>query len=137
MLVDTNIIVYSLTNGSPKQSVAQEFLTDNHTAIFTAHQSINETLRVLTHAKSPNRISPLLALTAIESITSQFQIISPLPVAMSISLELIRKYKITSNQIFDAYLVATALSHNIDTIATDNLKHLGKYKEIKVFNPFG
>jgi predicted nucleic acid-binding protein len=32
--------------------------------------------------------------------------------------------------------VATMLTHNIKTIATDNEKHFRKFKEIKVFNPF-
>lgn len=108
----------------------------NHSELLIAHQSINEALRILTHAKSPKRISQSLALTALESIASQFQIISPLPITISISLELVRKYQVESNQIFDAYLVATALSHDINTLVTDNVKHLGKFKEIKVINPF-
>jgi len=52
------------------------------------------------------------------------------------TFELIKKYNVSGTEIFDAYLVATALSNNILTIVTDNVKYLSKYKEITVLNPF-
>lgn len=136
MLIDTNVIVYALTKGSPKKNAAQQFLTEYNSQIFVAHQSINETLRVITHPKSNKPIPLTKALESIDSITSQFRIISPLPITMPFCLSLIRKYNITSNQVFDAYLVATGLSYEIDTIVTDNVKDLGKYSKIEVLNPF-
>ena len=53
-----------------------------------------------------------------------------------IALELTKKYKIVSNQIFDAYLVATAISNGIEIIVTDNITDIQIFSEVSIINPF-
>ena len=75
------------------------------------------------------------ALEAVQSIVNVCRIISPDYKTHNIALELIKKHNLSSNLIFDAYLTATAISNNVYTIATDNVKDFKKF-EIDILNPF-
>jgi len=136
MLIDSNILVYSINSSSPKHKAAQLFIQKNAGKLEVAHQNIFETLRVLTHPKFPNPMEINEAVGAVENILKACDIISPDYKTHRIALELIKKYEIVSNQIFDAYLVATAISNGIDTLATDNIKDLQRFSEITTINPF-
>lgn len=137
MLVDSNIVVYAINSTSPKHIKAQKFLQNNLDNLELAHQNIFETLRVLTHPKFPHPMKPRDAILALERIMEICMIVHPDYRTHQIALEMIKKYQISSDKIFDGYLVATALSNNIDTIVTDNVKDFRKIKEIKIINPFG
>lgn len=76
------------------------------------------------------------ALTAILAITQSCRIISPTQATYYLWLELVKKYQLIGNRIFDAYLVATALTNSINTVATDNVKDFKKFTELKIINPF-
>ncbi len=114
---------------------AQEFLQSQKQIIF-AQQNIFETIRILTHQKFPNPFPADEAVTAIRKITDHGLIIYPTFETQELALELVQKYNVTGAEVFDAYLVATALSNKIRELATDNIKHLQKYEEISVRNPF-
>ena len=135
MLIDSNILVYAINVSSPKHQKAQDFLQENIGSLEVAHQNIFEAVRVLTHPKfsSPMKIND--ALKAIENIMNACTIISPDYRTHHIALELIRKHKLVSDQVFDAYLVATTLSNGINKLATDNVKDLNRFSEISVINP--
>lgn len=136
MLIDSNILIYSINSSSPKHEDAQYFLQNNVGKLKVTHQNIFETLRVLTHSKFPNPMKINEAVKAVENILQACDIISPDYKTHRIALELIRKYKIVSNQTFDAYLVATAISNGIDTLSTDNIEDLQRFSEITIINPF-
>lgn len=136
MLVDSNILVYAINRRSPKHTVAQNFLQNNIGNLEVAHQNIFEALRVLTHPKFPSTMKIHDALKAIDNIIKACRIVCPDEKTHSITLLLIKKNKLVSDQIFDAYLVATALSNGITTIATDNIRDFKKLKAIKIINPF-
>lgn len=136
MIVDSNILVYSIDKYSPKHSKAQKFLEENLNILEIAHQNIFETLRVITYPKFPNPMKLKDAVDAVERILKVCSIVSPNWKTQRIALELIKKYKLSSDIIFDAYLAATALSNDVNIIATDNVKDFKKFKEIKIINPF-
>lgn len=136
MLIDSNILVYSINISSPKHKKAQIFLKENLNAIEVAHQNIFETLRVLTHPKFPSPMRINEALEAIEEILKVSKVISPNYRTHNIAIELIRKYKLMADQVFDAYLTATAISNTINTIATDNIRDFKKFTQVKILNPF-
>lgn len=136
MLADTNILIYAINIRSPKHKTAQKFLKENSSYLEFAHQNVFEAIRVLTHKKFSNPMSLASALKAILAIVHSGSVISPNETSFYTALELVKKHKLEGNRIFDAYLVATALSNDINTIATDNTKDFKKYKEIKIFNPF-
>jgi predicted nucleic acid-binding protein len=135
VLVDSNILIYALNRSSPKYNGAREFIEKYHNSVYIAHQNIWETLRIVTHPtyiKSQGKIKANLA----EKFVNQLNVISPLNSTYFLTIDLIKKYNVSLNSIFDSYLVATMLTHNIDTIVTDNERDFGEFQEIKVYNPF-
>ncbi len=136
MLIDSNILIYSINISSPKHKQAQNFLQKNTGNLEVAHQNIFETLRVLTHPKFPSPMKINKAIEVVESILKSCRIISPDYRTHQIALQLIKKYKLSADEIFDAYLVATTLSNDINVIATDNIRDFKKISELKVINPF-
>lgn len=136
MIIDSNILIYAINADSPKNKKAQEFLTENLNDLEIAHQNILETIRVLTHQKFSKPMELKTALAAIQAITQSCRIISPTQTTYYLWLELVKKYGLAGNRIFDAYLAATALSNGIDAVATDNVSDFKKFKSLKVNNPF-
>lgn len=136
ILIDSNILIYSINVSSPKHKKAQDFLKKNIGRFVVAHQNIFETLRVLTHSKFANPTKPHDAIEAIGRILKAGEVIGPDYTTYQIALELIKKYNLDSDKVFDAYLVATCLSRGIDTVATDNVKDFKIFSQIRVINPF-
>ncbi|MBI2021616.1 PIN domain-containing protein [Candidatus Daviesbacteria bacterium] len=136
MIIDSNILVYSIDKLSQKHKKAQQFLEENIDDLEIAHQNIFETLRVITYPKLPNPMKLKDGVSAVERILNVSHIISPNWKTHRIALELIKKYKLSSDLVFDAYLAATALSNGIHKIATDNIKDFQKFRELKIINPF-
>lgn len=136
MLLDSNIIIYAINNSSPKHKLAQDFIVKNKSRLYVAHQNIFESLRVLTHPKYPNPMDIKGATGAVNGICDALNVVYPQLETHFLALELIKKYQLTSDKIFDAYLVASMLSSGVDEIATDNEKDFRVFKGIKVINPF-
>lgn len=136
MLIDTNIIIYAINKSSPKHARAKQFLTQEQNNLVVAHQNILEALRVLTHAKFASPMSFSAAETSVTAITNAATIIVPTEETIAIAIALMHKYTRAANRIFDAYLVATMLTHDMKRIATDNERDFTMYEEIAVLNPF-
>lgn len=136
MLVDTNVLVYAINVASPKHKRAREFLKDHQENLSVAHQNIFEALRVLTNRRFSNPMKPKPAVESVLSIVRVLQIITPNHKTSHVAVELLKKYDLIGNQVFDAYLAATALSNEINVIATDNERHFQDFAGIKIFNPF-
>lgn len=136
MLIDSNIIIYSINTASPKHKKAQKFLQDNIHELIVSHQTILESIRVLTHPKFERPMTSLAAISAVYIISEVCRVIYPDYKTLSIAVELMKKHKLVGNRIFDAYFAATALANDIDTIATDNVKDFLKLTQIKIINPF-
>lgn len=139
VLGDSNVWIYSSNTLSDKYKKACEFrnlVVKDYFKAHISHQIINETLRVLTHHNFDSNFTSVVAQNQVKAFIKISNVISPTPQTLSIFLDLIKSHKVKSNNIYDAYLVATALTHDIEIIATDNVKSFAIYKEIKVFNPF-
>lgn len=136
MLIDTNLIIYAINSASPKHNQAKRFLSQNQSSLIVAHQNILEGMRVLTHAKFSHPMTFFQAEKAVDAITKVATIISPTEETLPIAVVLMHKYTRAANRIFDAYLVATMLTHGIKKIATDNDRDFTMYEEVTVLNPF-
>lgn len=137
ILVDSNILVYSFNRSVPKKRTqARQYLQNNAGELALAHQNILETIRVLTHAKFQNPVSTQEALRAVEALVSGFRVITPNDTTRHVALALIEKHGINGNQVFDAYLAATALTNEIHAIATDNVKDFAFFESLSVISPF-
>lgn len=136
MLIDSNILIYAINVDSPKHKKAQKFLKENIAVLNIAHQNILEAIRVLTHPKFPKPMKIKDAVTAVNAISQALQIILPNQSTFYLTIDLVQTYKLTGNRIFDAYLAATAMTNDIDTIATDNTNDFQKFSGLKILNPF-
>jgi predicted nucleic acid-binding protein len=120
MLLDSNILIYAINESSPKHELAQHFLQANRSRLVISHQNITEVLRVLTHPIYPNPMTPIQALESIKAIASKATVIYPTSNTEQLFYSLIKKYQIKGDQTFDTNLVATALTHEVRSIVTDN-----------------
>lgn len=136
IVIDTNLLLYALDKSSVKNAPAREYIQENFNKVAITHQNIFEALRVITHPNNPLQIDSQKVAKDFLAFVMQFRVISPQIQTTHIALSLIQKYQVRGNEVFDSYLVATALSNRITTIATDNARHMSKYQEIKVVNPF-
>lgn len=136
MLVDTNVLVYAVNTLALNHEKARDFLRNEYQHVVIAHQNILESLRVLTHTTFPQPLSLKETLRIADDFSSSFRVISPKDETLPIFHALIQKYSCTSNAVFDAYLVATALTNDVSVIVTDNERHFRIFEEITVFNPF-
>ena len=136
MLIDSNILIYAINADSQKHELAKRFLKANINDLEVSHQNILETLRVITHIKFPNRFNTKEAIKAIRGITEACKLVVPNKITYHLAVELISKHDLVGNRIFDAYLVATALSNDIDMIATDNVRDFRRFNGVKIVNPF-
>lgn len=73
---------------------------------------------------------------AVDAIAKATTVIAPTEETLPIAVRLMHKYTRSANRIFDAYLVATMLTHGIKKIATDNDRDFTMYEEVTVLNPF-
>lgn len=139
ILIDSNILIYAINRDSPQHKQIRKFLADQfknkQNQLFLAQQNILETLHVLTHSKFPRPMGSTEGIKLLNQLLGQFTIISPLPETIFIFKRLWRKYTQGADFIFDLYLVATALTHDIKIIVTDNEKDLGQFEEIDIINP--
>jgi len=136
ILIDSNILVFAINQDSHKHEAAQIFLQTHSAQLIVAHQNILESFRVLTHPKFSTPMTAADALEALNNIISVALVITPNAKTYAVWQELMQKYAVKSDAIFDCYLAATALSAGVMTIATDNTKDFQKYEEIKILNPF-
>lgn len=139
LLIDSNILIYSADSLSPKYDVSVIFMKSAVDGLFfpvISHQNILETTRVLTHKRYDNPFTANEISILTENLEKFCDIIFPNRETWEIMKALLGKYKVISNRIFDCYLVATMLSNDIKIIATDNVKDLAVFEEIKVYNPY-
>lgn len=95
-----------------------------------------ESVRVLTQSKFPNPMLSHEALEAVLAITDNAKLLTPNKTTYYLFMDLIDKYRLTSDKIFDGYLIATALSNGVNVVATDNIKDFKDVSEIKTIDPF-
>lgn len=120
-LVDTNILVYSVNQRSPRYSGVRKLLEeglDQGVSFVVAHQNLIEFIAVLTRGYS---VTLKDALSDAESFASRFEVIVPLPATFERYLRFAQKTKKTLYP-FDLYLAATMLDNDVERIITVNAK---------------
>jgi len=132
ILLDTNILIYTINESSLYHTKAKRFINNHLSALVVSDQTVNEALRILTHNKFARPLTSRQAMRAVKNISNECTHISPNLHTRNLFFDLVKKYNVTSNNIYDAYLAATALSNSISQIATNNAKDFKIFKEIKL-----
>ncbi|MFH0775095.1 MAG: PIN domain-containing protein [bacterium] len=141
-LIDSNILVYSYDINSPYHKKAKElmdrkvFLGKINACI--AHQTLYEFYAVITDPKRV--VSPLNPVKANEVIEAYQKAVNlrkifPLSTTLKTTIDLLKKYSVSKQTIFDLVLIATMLDNGIKGIYTANEVHFKPFDFLEVINP--
>lgn len=141
VLLDTNILVYAANKNCEFHEIAvkiRDRVVSGELQGCVSLQNLVEFYSVIT---SPKRIEhPLTPEVSLEELNKYVRSENILKVgfsetALNILDNLVRKYKIIAQDIYDLKIVATMIANQADTIVTVNEDDFVKYSEIKVINP--
>ncbi|MCI0493688.1 PIN domain-containing protein [candidate division KSB1 bacterium] len=142
ILLDTNILVYADNINSPFHATAKEIRDGclrGEIQGCLSPQNLYEYFAVVTDSKKVEfPLSPEETINEIEKYlrVKAIKIIFPKPTTIQRVINLVKKYKIKKQEIFDIQLVATMLDNGVKNIVTLNEKHFKTISEIATINPF-
>jgi len=140
--IDANILVYAYNLDSPLNLKAYTFLKEEALAgnlrACLPYQSLYEFYSIVTNPRRVERpLEPTKAKEIIETYMKARNIpkIYPRKSNLRNVLDLLSKYNISRQEIFDVVFVATLLDNGVDGIITRNAKHFSRFEFLKVLNP--
>ena len=140
-LIDTNILIYAADETSPFHQSARSLRKkglSGELSLCVWPQIFNEFFAIVTDPKRVERPrTPKEALQEIEKYSKSKNIVKiyPGPGVIEITLDLLKKYRITKQNIFDLHLVATMITNNITRLYTYNQDDFSLFEEIEVSKP--
>ena len=141
-LFDTNILIYASDPTSRFNDKARKLLNDvleGHVNACVSNQNLYEFYAIVT---DPKRVAKPLGIKQASSLLQNYIEAENLPkifpkeTNLTHLVHLIKKYKISKQEVFDAVLVATMLDNFVKTLYTADEKLFRKFTNIKVVNPF-
>jgi predicted nucleic acid-binding protein len=130
LLLDTNVLIYSIDEDSKYFKQAQDIFTKQF-ELYTTSKNISEFLSVIT--RIPKNPLPLEdALLVVEDFINVMAILYPDEESFIIFQSLLRKYKPLGLKIHDYEILSIGLANQVNTIATFNEKDFKEVKEIKL-----
>jgi len=140
-LIDTNILVYAYNENveyhKKSLKIVEDMLNRQMNAVI-ADKTLFEFFAIITDPKRVEK--PVTIKEACEIIdflvNSKIKIVYTTQSIVTKTLELVKRYSIKRQDIFDAVLVALMIQNKISTVITANEKHFKDFEEIKVLNPF-
>lgn len=133
-LVDTNLLVYYLDKNSEFHSLVKDFILTcvrRKKLFFIAQQNLIELLSVLINGYKIKKPSAIVRVDRFAQ-RKLVQVVTPLPTTFSRCLKLVGEIK--SNDIFDAFLAATALDNGIKHVVTNNARDFSGMKGVKIWS---
>jgi len=140
-LVDTNVLIYAADETSPFHQAAKELRdkgVKGDIALCICPQLLSEFYAVITDPRrTAQPRSSQEASSEIEKYLLHENLLKIYPVAGVIEklLELLKRYNIKKQDIFDTHLVATMLINEVTRIYTYNEDDFLKFTEIEVLRP--
>jgi predicted nucleic acid-binding protein len=119
LLVDTNILVYSIDEDSIFHEKSQELIINCKYNLFTTSKNLSEFLVVLTRGIIVP-VSIKEALISFEDIISNFIILYPSKYSYNRLKELLKKYNPKGLKILDFDIMSISLENGISKLATIN-----------------
>ena len=141
-LFDTNILIYASDPTSNFNNKARELLRnvlEGRVNACVSTQNLYEFYAIVT---DPKRVAKPLGIKQASSLLQNYIEAENLPkifpkeTNLTHLVHLIKKYKISKQEVFDAVLVATMLDNSVKTLYTADEKLFKKFTNIKVVNPF-
>jgi predicted nucleic acid-binding protein len=140
-LLDTNVLVYAADEASSfhqAASVLRDKGIRGDIFVCICPQVLNEFFAIVTDARRVGH--PISQKEAVLEMQKYFYsdnilTIYPVPEIVERTLDLLVRYEITRQEIFDLQLVATMLVNNVTRLYTYNREDFIKFKEIEVLAP--
>ncbi|MEW6620911.1 MAG: PIN domain-containing protein [bacterium] len=141
-LIDSNILVYAYDLDSHYHKKAKEIIDKKVLSgkinACVSHQVLYEFYAVITDSRRVG--SPLESDKAREIIEScqkavNLKKIFPLSNTLKTVINLLKKYSVSKQSVFDLVLVATMMDNNIKGIYTTNEAHFKQFEFLEVINP--
>jgi len=121
ILVDTNVLIYSIDKDSKFNSRAIDLLTNPNYDLYTTSKNLSEFLVVLTKGvEAPLNI--IQAVDLLEGLLSNFSILYPSENSFKHFKKILLKYKPMGLKIHDFEIISIGLENGIKQIATINTK---------------
>ncbi len=140
--LDANILVYAYNLDSPLNQKAYAFLKEEvlsgNLKACLPYQSLYEFYSIVTNPRRVERpLEPDKAREIIETYVKGRNIpkIYPRKSNLRNVLDLLTKYSISRQEIFDVVFVATLLDNSIDGVITRNKRHFSRFEFLKVLSP--
>lgn len=133
ILIDTNILIYSIDADSKYHNKSLEILLNPGYELFTTSKNISEFLVVLTRAESV-KITVIEALEILKDLISNITILYPNEQTRLLFYKLLKKYKPSGLRIHDFEIISIALANGVKRIATENVSDFKNIEEIKIVN---
>ena len=131
VLLDTNILVYSIDEESRFFQRAQRIISNTNYDLFTTSKNLSEFLAVVTRFPK-NALTIDEALQSIDDFQTFTTILFPTDRTTHVFRELLLKYKPTGLKIHDFEIVSIGLANQIKKIATLNVKDVQEIEEIDI-----
>ncbi len=141
VLLDTNILVYATNKASPYFKQAKKIrdsAANGKITAFITHQVLLEFYAIITDKRRiprPLSIQDAAQEMSVYSSLHTIGILLPSPSTYSKALDLCTRYNLSAQEIYDAYLIATALDSQITYIISGDTG-MKRFREITVINPF-
>ena len=133
ILLDTNILVYSIDVDSKYHYQSLKLLQSKAYNLATTSKNISELLVVLTRGPVVS-INYSDALEVVSNLTSNIQVLYPTVNSSKIFYELIQKYKPSGLRIHDFEIISIGIEYDFNEIANFNIKDFKFIKEISLYS---
>jgi len=140
--LDANILVYAYNLDSPLNQKAYVFLKEEvlsgNLKACLPYQSLYEFYSIVTN---PRRVERPLEPDKAREIIETYMKARNIPKIYSLKsnlrnvLDLLTKYSISRQEIFDVVFVATLLDNSIDGVITRNKRHFSRFEFLTVLSP--
>lgn len=133
-MIDTNVLVYSIVDSSPKHKEARDYLTllaGNNVELCITFQIAREFLVILTRGNIfESKFTVDEALIELESILLSMSLLDENNQSFQCLLELISRYEVKGKKIHDTNIVALMITHGIKRLMTYNTKDFTRFDEV-------
>lgn len=131
LLVDTNVLIYSIDEDSKYFERAQKIFSEQ-LELYTTSKNLSEFLSVTTRFPQKS-LSLKEALLVVEDFIDTMTILYPTKETYFVFKDLLKKYEPVGLQIHDYEILSIGLANQIDTVATFNEKDFKKVKEVNLY----
>jgi len=139
ILLDSNVLIYATDRQSPHHDACVSFrdrAIRGEIAACLSPTVLTEFFAVVTDSR--RAVNPLSSSEALDEIAvyhRTFPLLVPGDAALDRLQTLIERYDIQGQDVFDAFILATMLSHDVRRICTFNRSDFERFREVEVETP--